>query len=313
MKKVLRLGALAASLATSACTTLGHFGPLMDSRTPDVSSVASHIQCEIYRVMIPDAEHPPIDNYRLLTDNRYVAYAQLTLDVTSNEALTPNLGFITPYTKPMTSLTVSVGGQLGGTQHKTITQSFTIVLDPSKISPAEAAEYCGGKDGRRGGLGGDLGLDNIIEAGLYHATEEQFLFPLPRADDTATTGTKISPMTEPVFGSTIDFTIVYGLAGTGPTWVLTHFKGPGGGNAGLLNATRTVKDTLVISFAPSRPEGVQGIRHPPGAAAPQGAKRPPRSASELSNLPKNDAAAAAAAKDNTGRMILQNALPQVPQ
>jgi hypothetical protein len=51
------------------------------------------------------------------------------------------------------------------------------------------------------------------------------------------------------FGSTVDFTVVYGLNG-GPTWSLTHFKGPAG-SAALLSVGRQAVDTLNITFVPA--------------------------------------------------------------
>jgi hypothetical protein len=48
------------------------------------------------------------------------------------------------------------------------------------------------------------------------------------------------------FGSTIDFTLVYGLNG-GPTWSFKKFKGPTGSGS-LLTASRTTLDTLSITF-----------------------------------------------------------------
>jgi len=52
------------------------------------------------------------------------------------------------------------------------------------------------------------------------------------------------------FGSTVDFTVVYGLNG-GPTWTLTHFKGPQGGSGSLVNLSRQVVDTLTVTFVPA--------------------------------------------------------------
>ena len=52
------------------------------------------------------------------------------------------------------------------------------------------------------------------------------------------------------FASIVDFTINAGVSG-GPTWTLTHFKGPGGGSNGLVNLTRTYFDSLTISFVPT--------------------------------------------------------------
>jgi hypothetical protein len=300
----------------AGCTTIQHFGPLMNSETPDSSSIVSHIQCELYHIVVPDEKiHKPIDNYKLITENRYIAYAQLTLDVTSNEGATPNLNFISPYAKAMTNLTVGASGQFSAIQHKNITQSFTIILDPRDIKQSDINNYCKPDNNSAGGLVGDLGLANVMEAGLYHATKDQFLFPLPSAQDSGVAAAKLGPTYEPVFGSTIDFTITYGLTAAGPTWTITNFKGPGSGNTNLLNATRAVKDTLVISFAPARPEVGQGIKRTKSGRSPSGdlkaAPRVPESLPQPS--PIDDAAAIQAAQGNNAHMILQNILPSLPQ
>jgi hypothetical protein len=64
---------------------------------------------------------------------------------------------------------------------------------------------------------------------------------------------------QPSFGATIQFSIVRAVGG-GPNWVLTRFKGPGGGvtgtnsiagnSASLLNFGRSDQHTLWLAFAP---------------------------------------------------------------
>jgi hypothetical protein len=56
------------------------------------------------------------------------------------------------------------------------------------------------------------------------------------------------------FGSLVNFVIGYGLNG-GPTWTLTHFKGPSAGSGQLLNVTRTNTDSLTITFVAACKDG----------------------------------------------------------
>jgi hypothetical protein len=69
------------------------------------------------------------------------------------------------------------------------------------------------------------------------------------------------PKSAESFGSTIDFTIVYG-GGVDPVWTLTNFGGPGGGSPSFVHYARTSKDTMVISFSEvkrSKPQNSQII------------------------------------------------------
>lgn len=66
---------------------------------------------------------------------------------------------------------------------------------------------------------------------------------------TAASSSGASASTGTSFGSTVDFTVVYGLNG-GPTWSLTHFKGPAG-SASMFSIGRQVVDTLNIAFVPA--------------------------------------------------------------
>ncbi|HEY2707191.1 MAG TPA: hypothetical protein VGI95_03995 [Caulobacteraceae bacterium] len=300
----------------------------MTNHTPDASQIVTHIQCELYDVMTPTNKEESIDNYRLLREQGYVVAAQLTMDVSNNEGFTPALSFISPLVPAATNFTGSIAGQISAVQHKNFTQSFTIRLDPTEFEKRtdELDEYCGRDKWTSYGLRGDLGLANIIEAGLYHSNRDQFLFPIPPSPSDAEIkagmpsetlrllneikDAKAGATTEPVFGATIEFTLVYGVTAAGPTWTLVRFKGPGSGNSGLLNGTRTIKDTLVISFAPTRPD--LGIGYSRSTVAqdraknPHGgniAKQPPVIPAEPTS--EQIRQAADAASENNSRMILQ--------
>jgi len=274
------------TVVMSSCASVPSFNHPLGSPSaklsPTVADLVQHIQCEILAAkgkLGTDA----------LKNNRYIAFAQLTVDITNFQGSAPQLNYITPYTAPMTNLTYTIGGQLSGTQHRNITQSFTIDITDAQ---ANAAGICSA-DIKSGRLSGDLGLDAVIGDGLAHVNSSDFgVFPVPQAD-----AAKLSSTVLPVFGSTVDFTIVYGINNVGPTWTLTHFKGPGGGGAGgggggagsgsggvasgngsgggnpqgLLTLTRTVKDTLVISFAPSCID----VAPCTGGAAPAAGALPP--------------------------------------
>ena len=255
---------LTATIAVSSCTTVPSFtlGTKVNE-SPTVATLVTHIQCEIWKVE-QGAGLP-----KLKAEN-YVAFAQLTVDVTNFQGTAPQLNYINPYLVAMTNFTATLGGQYAGTQHRNMSQSFTV--DLGKPLP-DAETICGGKDKDRPEgpqLNGDLGLEAVIRDGLAEADDQDFkIFPLLSPSKTPITG-NVATTNIPVFGSTVDFTVVYGVNNVGPTWTIKHFKGPGGGTGGgggtssgagagggsaqgLLTLNRTLKDTLVISFAPTRP------------------------------------------------------------
>jgi hypothetical protein len=130
-------------------------------------------------------------------------------------------------------------------------------------------------------LGGYLGLKEVMATALTSLTMHDIgIFPqdklqktssgpvtdqakvagagAPAAGGAKATVAGIPPTNDPnskgqytfgMFTTQIDFTVTENING-GPTWVLSYFKGPGGGTNGLVNAGRVVKDTLLITFVP---------------------------------------------------------------
>ena len=229
--------------------------------SPTVSDLITHIQCEIWTIKneantVADTDAKA--KLEKLTQYQYVASATLTV-VTKLEGTSPSLSFITPYLTPPNNMTKSIGGQYTGTQHRNITESFTMSIYDDHSGATKCADYS--KKGHY--LYGDLQLGTVIRAGLRNVDASEFVFGRPGKLDKQ----KDSLTAAPVFGSTVDFTIVYGINNVGPTWTITHFKGPGGGSQGLLTLTRTEKDTLVISFAPACPAGTNCVEKPSVATA----------------------------------------------
>jgi len=214
---------------------------------------------------------------------RYAAVATYTLDVTNLQAISPSVNFINPLATAMTNFTLSVGGQLSEQEHRNITLNETIDFERFSQGHGLPQSSCA-KRGRRSELGGDLQLSEILSMGLManvqnevalcpniflsrqklHKDDKPVSAPPPplgnlcKDGETGVVPTALGQQVAGsaqygVFGSIIDFTIVEGANG-GPNWTLVHFKGPiassGGSQPGLLNVSRTVKDTLNISFVP---------------------------------------------------------------
>lgn len=275
-------------LAVAGCSTLPKFETLVgpSQSAPTVNDVITHIQCEI-RDSLRDVPR--------FSERGYVVYASLTLDVTDNQGLTPSLSFIHPYSLSGTGRTDLISPQISGQQHRQISQTFTLDLDPDHKESSQtldAEKECHGE--RAFGLRGDLGIEEIIKTGFAHSRDQDFIFPIPAPGSKAAGYLSNSPDFAPVFGSQIDFTIAYGLGG-GPNWTITHFSGPNG-SSGLVNLSRTDKDTLTLSFAPAKP-----LRD-------QSGKEPAVRASTTGLAPTEQAARAA--QDNLTRMFLQQVLSQ---
>ena len=203
----------------------------------------------------------------------YVADAQWTLDVTGTGALNPLFTYTNPYNLakglfPATNVVLSVGGQLSDAGHRYI-QIYTSVdfarlveftpvdyhyakaVEPKIARPCPVNYEPNGVE-----LGGQLGLKETLATGITAVSMNDVgLFP---SDLSAPASGGPSPTnylnsngqyTFGLISAQIDFTIMEGING-GPTWTLRHFKGPGGNSSGLLNFSRQVKDTLLISFVP---------------------------------------------------------------
>jgi len=286
-------------------------------------------------------------------NKNYVMFSTLTLDVTNIEGVSPSLSFLdilAPITRamlPSINFTGIVGGQVTGTQHRNVNLTFTLYLDKNRILPG-AQNQCDPLGTRSlRGIKGNLGLKEIIVAGVKSTNYLDFLFPAVTDGDRLKNVIiikdkgKLPPglsTAVPAFASTIDFTLVYGING-GPNWTLQTFKGPsgggggmgmmsggssgtgmqGGGSNGLANINRAIKDTLIVSLAPAGPSttpqpftflslGAQNNYLLEHNQTPK-----PKVESILVPTPPDPADATAGATYNAQRLILQNTgFPLVP-
>lgn len=191
---------------------------------------------------------------------------------------------------PATSEFLAVGGVLSEAPHRFLVVNqaidFARLVEPSddanlgieaRKTTAETlpkrGEKCGGGGGQ---LEGDLGLEEALATGMIAASMSDIsVFPAlgnstvglektdPKAKDLDIENVKPgdAPLVseEPisvnannifgVFSVQIDFTIIENING-GPSWVLTHFKGPAAGSQPLISLNRQVRDTLAITFTP---------------------------------------------------------------
>jgi hypothetical protein len=242
-------------MALGACTTppfeLFGKGPANIPSGPKVSDLLVNLKCELYQATISGDQITLKSGASFtlqdwLRDIEYVATAAYTLQVTDSEGITPSLSKIFPYKTPMTSLTLSVGGQLSESEDRNIL--FNTTVDFARLKDTGSSSC-----GPGGELRGNLKLAEILSMGFLAASENNdfavnasFQPPDPKTGAVS----PINPYQYGVFGTLTDFTITEGVNG-GPTYTLIHLKGPNAsGSQGLLNFTRIVKDQLNISFVP---------------------------------------------------------------
>jgi hypothetical protein len=198
--------AAAGSIVLAGCQN--HLPPLeegADSPRPKVTDAIDEIQCELAtivntRIAKTGTPQDPIykfvdsDNATIkqrattdpnlagliqhLIDDHFVASAQLTLEVTDTEGLTPSLSFM----NTAATWSVGIGGQLNGTEDRSLNVNY--VIDLASLQDASyRSKYCGVSDsvlpvpGAAGGpvptIAGDLGLGDIVADGLTAVDESK--------------------------------------------------------------------------------------------------------------------------------------------
>jgi hypothetical protein len=232
-------------LILGGCAGIPKFGApgSADALAPRVSDITDKIQCEIIDAL-HSAKYDDDATFRPLAIYRHVVSVNLSLEVTNMQAANPSLSYIKPYATAGENFTALVGGQWTGTQDRIFNQTFTLVFDLGDETP-ERWDACS-KKAAGSGLRGNLGIKDVIASGLRYESADSDAYKLKvlglsPSDPQDPLGGSVTPS----FGSTVDFTLVYGVNG-GPNWTLTHFTGPA---TGLLNFNRTRKDTLQLSFA----------------------------------------------------------------
>jgi hypothetical protein len=286
---------LAGAVSTlCACQTLPHFTDVATPQgvVPRVSDITDQVQCEILRSIQKSAIDPkgPLGG---LQDLEYVANVSLTLEVTDNEGVNPSLSYIDPFRTAGNNFTALLNGQINGTQHRLINVTFTLDFDKNTKDDGKC-----NPDNQHSGLRGNLGIEEIMATGLRYTTgcrrkeNEGCLDPEGSPYKIPAIGALdlrklVDPLTgaptlAPSFGSSVDFTLVYGVGG-GPNWTLTRFVGLNPPGASLLNFTRTSKDTLILAVAAVSPDTRARDQARAGAGI--------------------------AAQENVTRMILQRLLP----
>ena len=212
---------------------------------PSVALIVQRVRCELIELIKPGAP-----TRRELLGNNYHVGLQLSLTVNSSGELAPSFNF--PQT---TEYAFNFGLKLSRAQE----QNFVVNLyysmpqlaqdlDRTRLYAKQAGhpqsnafEQC--PSPFETNLTGNLGIKESVE----------LAFTSPDRNGAALQGTGGE------FGGYVSFVVTKNVNSLGPTWTLTHFKGPG--NLGTLNTVNT--DKITFGFAPGGPDA----RTAPAAAS----------------------------------------------
>jgi hypothetical protein len=234
VKRLSCVAVVASALAGSGCGVPQYDVPYTEAGHPTVETIIERIQCEIRDLVLPDTKYGGF----LRSWDMDVLIA-LSVEVNNTGGLTPSLSYLKALS-PLTSFTFSGNFTLSESRDHTFTENLQysvrqIYLDWYAYNLAEkaginpmtlglTAHDCPPADTF---LSGTLGIADFVAM----AASSDGL-------DTDTAPTK-------VFGGTIKFLVTKNTNGTGPTWSLIHFKGPGG----LVGLSQVNTDQIVLSFA----------------------------------------------------------------
>lgn len=233
--------AIVASLAllTGGCAT-PQFMVASNERGPTVMTIVDRITCELADLVRDDTGYGR-HKARLLTGNYHVAVT-LSLMVNETGELAPSLNFPVP---PQFAFNVGMRVQRQREQVHMQNMSFSLVEIHDRLHRAPHAIVCPADDGN---LSGDLGI------------RQSALMGLGAPDATSVTNIGVGLGGE--FGGNVSFVLARNVNSVGPTWSLTHFRGPG--SLGSLGRTDT--NRVFFAFAPQPPSRT---RDPSAPASPR--------------------------------------------
>jgi hypothetical protein len=212
--------------------------PYYENGAPSTATITREIECELYNLVRNDV--PPEMRYKfrddLLTHNYQIAML-LNLDVTDTGGVAPS------FNVPVNSvLAVNAAAELQQAREDSLGLNLNYsLLDDLYLAPrAKKAILATCPVGAPAGwvdtnLAGNLGIQEKVTGALLTADAAA-----STAAPTATSGE---------FMGVIHFTLTRNINAVGPTWTLTHFKGPGN----FLSASRVNIDTLSFAFAETKP------------------------------------------------------------
>jgi hypothetical protein len=239
------------ALALSGCSGMQNFDvPLDSAGQPTVASIVARVKCELLEMVRDDKgdDHVPSFHRAFLLNGDYDVAASLSLDVTDSGGLAPSLTYLNAFSA---GHSVSWGASFNASRERvanfTENLSFSLrdIYTDWKIGGLPMA--CPVADTN---LAGDLGIRNIVA--------------MAALSEGGTPG----GANKPAFSGSVQFAVTKAMTAAGPTWTLSHFKGPGS----LASLSEKNLDKITLAFA-------QG----PDAGKPMSLAREPKRASRTTN------------------------------
>ncbi|MFM2280965.1 MAG: hypothetical protein RLZZ444_3196, partial [Pseudomonadota bacterium] len=192
-----RLTALSCIFLLSGCVSERHIGA---SGKPTLTSIVNHIQCEVYNAWKPYADKTK--------DQQWLAAVTLTLSDKTAGSLAPSIsaGGVVDIAAPISV----VSGNFGLSRAKTSTESYSFVIDIRSINP----HVCDVSSAGGILIGGDIGVSGVVDSALQALMIDTYSKSLGFTE-------------QKTFGKSIAVTLTRQVTALGPTWTLTHFRGPG--------------------------------------------------------------------------------------
>lgn len=216
------------ALALGGCSGLQNFDvPLDAAGQPTVASIVARVKCELLEMVRDDRgdDHVPSFHRRFLLNGDYDVAASLSLDVTDSGGLAPSLTYINAFSA---GHSVSWGASLNASKEKVsnFTENLSFSLRDIYINwkVGGLPMACPIADTN---LAGDLGIRNIVA--------------MAALSEGGTAGSA----TKPAFSGSVQFAVTKAVTAAGPTWTLSHFKGPGS----LASLSEKNLDKLTLAFA----------------------------------------------------------------
>lgn len=219
------------ALTLSSCSNVWRFDVTQTEHGPSVSTISDRLRCEIGSLARHDYAHGDT-----LVNNDFIVAVQLNLTVNDDGSLAPTFA----YTNGL--FTFNAGAKLEASREQNFTQNliFSIKEMRQEIDAYAKAHQpypypCDGLvvDTE---LAGELGIKSAVDM-AFTSSDNNF-----QAKLAGTSG---------AFGGYVAFTITKNLNSVGPTWTLTHFKGPGS----LAGLSEVNTDKIIFAFAQSAATG----------------------------------------------------------
>ena len=194
---------LVVSAVLAGCSNVSRFDlpPSLVTGSPTPESIVNRLKCEL-AILASDKDH-----WRdFIEVNDFIIGAQIDLAVTDDGSLAPTF----TYTSGVFSFNAGARYEISRAQTFTARLFLSITDIRYQLQHHPEALNCPKIDTL---LAGDLGVMPTLEMAF-------------RTPDLALTNTKLSGVTG-VFGGSVNFMVTKNLNAVGPTYTLTHFKGPG--------------------------------------------------------------------------------------